>query len=147
MNYFFDSSALVKRYVAEPGTEVVLSLVGRAELCLASRFTWLEVLSAVVRVFKEGTLSNARGVIRALDEDFHALLGIVEITPALMAEARRLTIQHALRAADSVQLSSALSARAIHSADIRFVCADQRLNEAAASEGLAVLNPANDAAE
>jgi predicted nucleic acid-binding protein len=142
---FFDSSALVKRYVREIGTEAVLDLIHRAELLLASRLTWLEITSAIVRVAQSGRLSAPSEIIRAVDDDFSTLIGILEVTPAVIADARQAALRHGLRAADAVQLATALTARLWHGDDIRFVCADQRLLAAARSESIDTVEPGQSA--
>ncbi len=142
MILFFDSSALAKRYVQEIGTTAVLNLIERAELLLASRLTWLEVTTAVARIARSGRLTTPNEVIRALDEDFSMLIGILEITPRVIADARKAVLQHDLRAGDAIQLATALTARVLHGGDILFVCADQRLIVAARSESIDTVVPA-----
>jgi predicted nucleic acid-binding protein len=141
LNCFFDSSALVKRYVAESGTAAVLKIVREAEVCIASRLAWLEITSAVARASSAGTLSDASAVLRALDDDFCTLIAILEVSPPLLADARRLTLKHTLSAADAIQLSSVLVARTLHGAGTMLISSDRELNTAAAEEGIAVLDP------
>ena len=59
--YFLDSSALVKRYVAEPGTAWIqaLAVPSAHNTLLISRITWVEVLSALARRQREGRLPPA----------------------------------------------------------------------------------------
>jgi uncharacterized protein len=54
--YFFDSSALVKRYVPEPGTGWIqsLAMAGAGHQIFVARITWVEVLSALARRQREG---------------------------------------------------------------------------------------------
>jgi len=141
LNLFFDSSALAKRYLQEVGTDSVLRLIDEAELVLASRLCWLEVTSAVARVARDGLLRETDEVIQALDDDFATLIGILEVTPIVVADARRLALRHALRAADAVHLATVLVAVLWHGADTFFVCSDQRLLAAAKTEKLQVIDP------
>jgi len=56
---FLDSSALVKRYVAETGSAWIAALVSPAagnQLVIA-RAAWVEVLSALARRQREGSLA------------------------------------------------------------------------------------------
>ena len=57
--YFLDSSALVKRYVAEVGTAWIQAMTVPAarNALLIARITWVEVLSALIRRQREGGLS------------------------------------------------------------------------------------------
>jgi hypothetical protein len=54
--------------------------------------------------------------------------------------------RHALRAADALQLASALSALGgvPDASEFFFVCADTELNTAARAENLSVVNPCHD---
>ena len=54
--YFLDSSALVKRYVTETGSDWIRALTDptvRNSLIIA-RITWVEVLSALAHRWREG---------------------------------------------------------------------------------------------
>ena len=57
--YFLDSSALVKRYVPETGSAWIQTIADAAtgNLLIISRITWVEVLSALARRQREGSLS------------------------------------------------------------------------------------------
>lgn len=140
---FFDSSALAKRYVAETGTDVVLRLIDDAELVLASRLTWLEVTAAVSRAARDGVITKADEIVKALDEDFAVLININEVTPTVVSEARTFALRHVLRAGDALQLATAMAAMAQWEARdrFRFVSSDLELNRAAEQEKLVVLNP------
>jgi predicted nucleic acid-binding protein len=48
-NYFFDSSALVKRYRREAGSDRVNELLDSADRIIVARLTQLEVSAALVR--------------------------------------------------------------------------------------------------
>lgn len=73
MIVYFDASALVKRYVAEAGSDVVRRLLRRA-MPATCRLSEVEIASALVRR-REGVLTSAerdRG-LAALREDMDAL--------------------------------------------------------------------------
>jgi predicted nucleic acid-binding protein len=57
---FFDSSALVKRYVAEEGTEAVISLCDRASEIGLSGIALPEIISAFCRLRREGKISDVQ---------------------------------------------------------------------------------------
>jgi len=77
--------------------------------------------------------------------DFRRLYQIVEITDELVETAMELVERHALRGYDAVQLAAALELQgarvSLSLSPIQFVCADDRLNEAAEEEGLVTENP------
>jgi hypothetical protein len=147
--YYADSSVLVKRHVVEPGTLRVQALTDPAagHLFIISRISLVEVMSALNRRRREGSLSTS--AYERIVTDFQALCAtdyhVVEFTADLVPGARRLLEQHPLRAYDAVQLASALLTDAILRANgtppLIFLAADDRLLTAAQMEGLAVENP------
>jgi predicted nucleic acid-binding protein len=136
---YFDSSALVKRYVDETGSRAVRRLLASGSIA-TSRLSEVEVTSAIRRRMRESTLSVSEGssILAALTRDVPALL-IVELTPDVVAIAGRLLERHALRSSDAVQLASAVYLRQQLAAPIPFVAFDMRLADAARAEGLSVM--------
>lgn len=147
--YFFDSSAIVKRYLIETGTTWVSSIADLAsgnEIYLA-RITFVEVISAIVRKARGPglSLSGATKAIEAFRHDFENEYSLVELTPALIESAGDLAIFHALRAYDAVQLAAALEINSVlksgGAAPITLISADGALNDGAIAEGIAVDDP------
>lgn len=147
--YFIDSSALVKRYVEEPGTSWVRSLThrGTANQIYLARITVVEVTSAVARR-RRGKFLSSRQASSMLSRFRKHLAGryiVLEVTPALLSEAVKLANSHELRAYDAVQLAAAieLNNRWIKGGlgGIVLASADDDLNNAAQLEGLQVENP------
>jgi predicted nucleic acid-binding protein len=105
-----------------------------------SRISEVEVASALTRRAREGAFSTQerdRG-IRALSRDLGAWI-VVELTAELAADARTLLIRYALRSGDAIQLASCLYIQREMSQRIPFAGFDDRLNEAARDQGLAVV--------
>jgi uncharacterized protein len=150
-NYYFDSSALIKRYVTETGSAWVRRVLvpARRNRAYTVRITGAEIVAAFALRRRTGTipLSAAQAAIRQFMLDFGSRFDVVEVTPSLVEAAMMLAEKHELRGYDSVQLAAALSVhlsrkdRPIRS--LTFVSADGRLNEAAAAEGLTVVSPTN----
>jgi uncharacterized protein len=146
--YFFDSSALVKCYIAEIGTVWVTSLMdpaARNRLHVA-RVTAVEVVSAIARRARSGSLSaaHAAAALALFRVDFRTRFHIVGIRAALVNQAMRLTERHFLRAYDAVQLAAALPVHRYCCAvdlTLTLVSADADLNAAAIAEGLLVEDP------
>ena len=138
---FFDTSALVKRYVEEPGSAMVRATL-RAHHVAVARVTLAEAAAAVARAARLGAISEAqRNVILArLPQDF-ARLSVIEIRPALVARVPELVVRHPLRAYDAVQLAAAMTVRQTGAA-VELWCADGELLQAAMAEGLRVVTPA-----
>ena len=147
--YYFDTSALIKRYVSEPGSGWVRQLLRPAydHLFVTCRLTMPEMYSAFARRLREGSVSQASytTTIQAFESDSMAVYHLLELTPDGVQRSRRLLEHHPLRANDAVQLASALLAnRSLVEAGLSpllFLCADSRLLDAARAEGLAGDNP------
>lgn len=149
--YFFDSSALVKRYAKEVGTSWVFSLVRRSagnHLYIA-RITGVELVSALTRRERAHRLS-ASAVSKAIarfEREFQNRYTTIEMTARLVAAAMKLARSHALRGYDAVQLASAIEVHharvAACASPLTIISADDPLNAAALAEGLLVENPHN----
>jgi predicted nucleic acid-binding protein len=94
---FFDSSALVKRYVSEPGSAWVLGVVdpsSGSEIYVA-RITAVEVISAIVRRQRTGGITRdaAAALLATFWHDLAHQYRLIEITPALVGSAMSLAAQ------------------------------------------------------
>jgi predicted nucleic acid-binding protein len=147
--YFFDSSAVVKRYVDEGGTRWIQNIAdpGAGNIVYLAHIAIVEVTSAVARRRRSGTISptDAASILTQFQLDIAAEYRIIEITPTLLEAATALAETHALRAYDAVQLAaiSDLHARRTTAGlpAITFISADQELNAAAKALGLSVDDP------
>ncbi len=94
--YFFDSSALVKRYVQEQGTELVLQFANRADWLIVSHLTVIEVTSAVVRRNRSGGMTDEQldSLLSALDVEVHEVFGVVGIFGDVVSRATDLVRAH-----------------------------------------------------
>jgi predicted nucleic acid-binding protein len=147
--YFLDSSALIKRYVAEAGTKWVRSLTARSarNSILIAQITQAEIVSGIMRRRREGviTAETARAVRFLVDSHASLDYRVVKLTGQIIQRAEDLLELYMLRAADSIQLASALESNqrvmAAGLSPVIFISADTRLLEAASSEGLATGDP------
>lgn len=135
---FWDSSALVPLLVDQPGMETLRALP------FAGRVVWwgtrVECASALARLEREGVFgSSEASTLRA--ELTKTLGAAVEVRPVerVRERAERLLRLHALRAADALQLAAALVFCRDRPSGTEFVCLDERLRTAAASEGFTIL--------
>ncbi len=147
--YFLDSSALVKRYVLERGTnwiQIMLASSGGHSI-IVSRLTQAEIMSAVSRQKREGAVNprTARAIRLLLDRHMRREYTVVELTPQIIHRAEDLLETHPLRAYDAVQLASALESNArltgMGLSSLTFVAADQRLLSIAGNEALVTDDP------
>lgn len=149
--YFFDSSSLVKRYSKETGTTWIISIFkpNKDNRIYVARITFVEVISALSRKARGGQIDSSSEIkaVGRFRRAFHGKFRPVEISPNLTEHAAQLVRKHFLRGYDAVQLAAALQIyqkrNSLGLSPLTFVCADNKLNDAAKAEGLAVENPNN----
>jgi uncharacterized protein len=135
MRVFFDTSAFVKRYVEEPGTDKVIEICRQAEHLVLCATCLPEMISTLNRLVREGKLPTndyrkTRDLILKEIEDAE----ICYVTPAVVTRTIRCLEHNALRAMDALHLGCALIVEPHLS-----VSSDQRQIEAAEREGLNVM--------
>jgi predicted nucleic acid-binding protein len=147
--YFLDSSAGVKLYRWEIGSNRVLDIadpLNENELFVAE-FTIVEISAALYRSVRGGGMRSdeALKAVRALRNDFSSSFFTIDIGAALIDDALHVAERRGLRGYDCLQLASALTIdrtrRAAGSSSIVLLSADLELNEAARAEGFTVENP------
>lgn len=147
--YFFDSSALVKRYAKEVGSGWTINLLrpSAKNPLYASSIALVEVTAALARRRQGGTLSATRAnkSIFRFQRNLGKQFFLVAVSASILAEAAKLADRYALRGYDAVQLATALDANRERLSkglsSITLISADNELNNAALTEGLAVDNP------
>ena len=139
---YLDSSAIVKRYVLEPGSQYVRSIYARAYEGEAkipfSVWNIGEVLGALDRARRLGRLdekayrtARRRFIGETQRMSRTGTLILVPVALRILREAWRITEEHHVYAAVALQVASAK-----HIGAAEFVTGDQRLHEAASAEGL-----------
>ena len=147
--YFFDSSALVKRYVHERGSVWVRETTAspRGHLTHISLLTVAEIASALARRQREGSLSASERdcLFGAFLVDCARSYLLLRVEEDVIQHAVVLVNHHPLRTADAIQLSTALllaqTLRDAHFDPVIVASADDRILQAALREGLQVENP------
>lgn len=147
--YYFDTSALVKRYVQERGSRWVRGILrpSSGQVVHVSRLLGPELASALVRRERSGQLSTSarRRGLRHFNRNAGSRLRVSEVGPATATMAMSLVEQYGIRGFDAVHLSVALelNAQRIEAGlgQVTFVSADRDQLAAAAREGLAVEDP------
>jgi predicted nucleic acid-binding protein len=128
MRLYLDSSALVKRYVDEEGSDEVEAAMEEARRWETCRIGYVETARAL----------GLRGDGAAADR-FQAewpAFRVVELDLAIAEDAVELAPATALRALDAIHLAAAL---AIADRDLTVATWDQRLHRAARERGLTLL--------
>ncbi len=145
--YYLETSALVKLYIHESGTERLLSLVGETghQFSILS-LAQVELRAAVRRRQRIGEITNseANGIIEAFRQHSEGTFLIQPLSDSLLDVAFALVDGYGLRGYDAIQLGGYLQLRSISGADEPvFVCADKALLSAARNEGCPILDPSS----
>jgi len=146
---YLDTSALLKRYVAETGSRWVQTFLSAPEapVVFTSRLTAVEATCAFARRMREGALSPADHLkaIQAFDYDVSYRYILLDVAAAVLDAARLLAARYPLRAYDAVQLATGWlldqELRRTDKPSLVFLSADDRLLEVAQAEGLLTDNP------
>ena len=130
----WDSSALVKLLVDEPGSHEAARLWDEADVVLASRLVVPEVRAAIEAATRAHRLARPeRRRALSLWDRYASGLRMLELTPAVAAAAADLTARQVLGGADAVHLASAL---AVAEAGPVLAVWDGRLRAASRREGV-----------
>ncbi len=144
---YFDSSALVKLVIDEEGSNVAAQLWDGCTVALSSRLAYPEVRAALGALHRNGAMSRS-GLVQAEREwgEYWSAIRAVELTVDVEQQAGAFAVEHALRGADAVHLSSAL---AVGPGDLIVAVWDRRLSAGARAAGLRVAPdlPPDDSAE
>ncbi len=140
MILYLDTSALVKLYAEEIGSEVVRRAVADAGLVATSLLSYAEARSALARKHRgeEITRSTLNRLRQEFERDWERL-HLLPVDEALVRKAGNLTEEHALRALDALHLATADALQAVLRTTVTFACFDGALNAAAKTRGLASL--------
>lgn len=152
--YYLDTSALVKYYVAEPGSTWVIDLIDarNPDTGLPVHTMFIAGVS-VAEVSAALSVLHCRGIIsrRQRDDAYDHFIADLEKQFAIVAmplqdfySAAELSQRHPLKAYDAVQLAVALRQNqvlAAHNLTLTFVSGDDTLLVAAQAEGLPTDNP------
>jgi predicted nucleic acid-binding protein len=142
---YLDSSALIKRFIAEKGSAFVDHIVRRHRPITTSRLSYIEIYSCFARLKRQGSLSEKAhaSASKQFEREFLRYRRI-EWTPELFAIARALLEKHPLRSLDAIQLASAAQLKQVAGDLLIFAGADRRLLDAAAAEGFRIVDVEKD---
>ncbi len=127
-----DSSALVKRYLVEVGSEIVSALVDASEFVATAGISHVEVIAAFAKASRLGniTMEDATTARHLFEAEWPDFLQIPN-DETLVRRAANLAWDLRLRGYDAVQLASAVTLRDLLSEPIGFVTFDRNLWAAA----------------
>lgn len=154
---YLDSSALIKHYQKEQGTEALNTKLQEEAKGLRSVFTsvltYAEIHAALARRAREKLLSpeEAAVVQDEFDADWVLSIGPIELGTNVLGFVRSLVKGFPLRGADAIHLASALWLRDMarlgmkvdqYTGPLVFVSSDKQLVRAASKHKLEVFDPA-----
>lgn len=137
MILYLDTSAVVKLYVEEAGSDKVKATSVQARVVATSLIGYVEARAAFARALRQARLHAKayRQAVEDLDRDWDSYF-VLEVTADLVRRAGTLAEDHALRAYDALHLASALTLRDRVQRTVAFLCFDGELEAAARGEGL-----------
>lgn len=143
--YFCDTSAVIKLYHAESGTEYMASIFSNKQnRLILSELTLVEFESSVSKKVRTGdiTQSAKKVAIKNFKKDCQIRFIVKPLDSKIIRSAidiiERHGDQHAIRTLDALQLGACLMEK---KEGLHFVCADSRLNKISVLEGLFSINP------
>jgi hypothetical protein len=147
--YYFDSSALVKNYAQEVGTNWVRGLINAqpANEIFTALVTGAEIIAAIKRRERSNTITaaDAASAITAFRSQFRIRFMALRTSDAVVDLAMNLAEMHKLRGYDAIQLASAMLIEARMTAQgvgpLTLISADDELNQVAQAEGLLTDDP------
>jgi predicted nucleic acid-binding protein len=139
--YFFDTSALFKRYVIEDGSQSVDRLFEKKNAIFISSVTLCEVISNLRRLVDVDKIITEEE-FKSLKATFLGDVGdesltLIEVSTTILLRSLDIITKKYVTPLDAVQLATALS---LPEKPV-FVCADQKLLRMAENCGLSILDP------
>lgn len=140
--YYFDTSALFKRYLQEQGTALVDKLFSEQSVIYTSNLTVIEVISNLKRLMEIDQVIDLKTFNAVKDEFFKdiggGIINIEPVTSHIIISAVELINEKYITPIDSLQLATAVILKERYQ-EIEFVCADYKLSTLARKAGLNVL--------
>jgi len=134
---YLDASALVKRYIAERGTDEVAKSISTAEAVGTSILSRAEIIAALAKAVRVGVLEHdaAHSAAQLFRGEWQNLIRI-QTTETLIARADSLAWELGLRGYDSVHLASAIIWSENMEQELHLATFDRQLWNAAKRRGL-----------
>lgn len=139
MNLYLDTSALVKRYIVEAGSDDVNRWIAEAELIATSIMTRAEANAALARAVRMGSISAQTGekAVRLLTSHWPKYIK-ASVSEKTVSRAAELAWSLGLRGYDAVHLASAEMWQSVLGGTVILVTYDRQLAEGSQQIGLDV---------
>ena len=142
--YYWDTSAIIKRYHSEKGSKKVNNLfeeMAQGESKgIISYLCVLESLSAIVRR-KSEIRGDYKKVIKTMLMEYVDRFTIIPVDSDIMALSMKAVLKHGLKSLDAIHLGTLLYISSYLNQEIILISSDKELLHAAKNEGFEILNP------
>ena len=146
---FIDSSALVKRYLTEAGSDWIIALLdpSAGHTIIVATITQVESAAALAARHRSDAITHTErdALVDLLALHFDTEYQQIAIEEPILSRAVALTQTHRLRGYDAVQLAAALVVHTQYVAAglprLTLISADDAMNTSARVEGLVAENP------
>lgn len=137
MLFYLDAGALVKRYVAEVGSDAVAAITSQATAGATSILSRVETVAALAKAVRVGTSAReeAAAAVQVFRSEWVNFVRI-QATEVVIARADQVAWRFGLRGYDAVHLASALLWRENMNEAVVFASFDRQLWQAATDSGL-----------
>lgn len=138
---YFDTSAIVKFYISEIGSEEVREIFDLSDVLATSSISYIETISIFTRINNEKKLSDSdyKNLISNFKKDWEDLF-VLKIDNIIIKTAGQFIESYKIKGYDSVHLASAVIFSQCINKTINFCCYDKKLNEAALNENLNIFH-------
>ena len=139
MILYLDTSAIVKFYISEAGSQKVRELFDLSDVLATSCIAYVETISAFTRINNEKKLSDSdyKNIVLNFKKDWEDLF-VLKIDNTIIKTAGQFVESYQIKGYDSIHLASAVMLSKRINQIINFCCWDKKLNEAALKENLII---------
>ena len=138
---YFDTSALVKLYVEEEGSELVADYSRKCIFIATSKVAYAEARAAFARAGREGILDTQayRDVVANFNEDWTSYFAL-EVSDSVLQRVDTLVDKYPIRGFDALHLaSSIILSRRLDGEKLLVACWDARLWDYYLQEGFSLI--------
>jgi predicted nucleic acid-binding protein len=136
---YFDTSVIVKRYVAEAGSKLADRFIARHDV-VASALIDVELPSALFRRWRDGSIaaSDADAAVREMRAHQRRWL-LIDVSVPVLRRAGNLVRETPVRTLDAIHVASCLEYQIAVGTPVSFITADARQRRAAEAARLEVV--------
>jgi predicted nucleic acid-binding protein len=140
MNLYLDSSALVKRYITESGSQQVNAWIDQAGIVVTALITRVEVAAAIARVRRMQfiTEQEEQAALHAFRSEWESLYRL-PISENTVLRGDYLACEHNLKGHDATHLACALIWQEVLGLPVILLTYDTQLSQAAQNARMQVL--------